>query len=39
LPVKEQGREIDEFISKICKNEKVSIEEFKAGRLRKGWGE
>jgi hypothetical protein len=37
LPVKEQGREIDEFISKICK--KVSIEELKAGRRRKGASE
>jgi len=38
LPVKEQGREIDEFISKICRNEKVSIEELKADRLRKEGG-
>ncbi len=32
LPVKEHPQKIDEFITKICKNEKVSVEELKAGR-------
>jgi putative transposase len=31
LPVKEQHKKIDAFISKICKKEKVSIEELQAG--------
>ena len=39
LPVKEHGQKINEFISKICKNEKVSIEELKAGSRRKGASE
>jgi len=34
LPVKEHGQKIDEFISKICKQEKVSIEELRAGSRR-----
>ena len=36
LPVKEHGQKITEFISKICKNEKVSNEELKAGSRGKG---
>ena len=39
LPVKEHGQKINEFICKICKNEKVSIEELKAGSRRKGASE
>jgi transcriptional regulator with XRE-family HTH domain len=35
LPVKEQDQKIDEFISKLCKNEKVSIKELKSGSRRK----
>jgi len=35
LPVKEHHQKIDEFISQICKNEKVSVEELKAGSRRK----
>ena len=35
LPVKEQHREIDEFITKICQNENVSIKELKSGSRRK----
>ena len=35
LPVKEQGQKIDEFISKICKKERVTIEELKAGSRRR----
>jgi hypothetical protein len=27
LPVKEQDQKIDEYIARLCKNEKVSIEE------------
>jgi REP element-mobilizing transposase RayT len=35
LPVKEQHQKIDEFIAQICKREKVSIAELKAGSRRK----
>jgi REP element-mobilizing transposase RayT len=35
LPVLEQSEKIDEFISKICKNEKVPIEEIKGGSRRR----
>jgi DNA-directed RNA polymerase specialized sigma subunit len=35
LPVLDQSEKIDEFISKICKKEKVSIEELKGGSRRK----
>lgn len=35
LPVLEQAQRIDEFISKICKNEKVPIEELKGGSRRR----
>lgn len=31
LPVKEQDQKIDEFLAKLCKNEKVSIEELRSG--------
>ena len=36
LPVKEQVQKIDEFITRLCKNEKVSIEELRSGSRRKG---
>jgi DNA-directed RNA polymerase specialized sigma subunit len=32
LPVKEQNQKIDKFITNVYKNEKVSVEELKAGR-------
>ena len=32
LPVKEQDQKINEFITKVCKSEKVSVKELKAGR-------
>ena len=32
LPVKEQHQKINEFITKVCKSEKVSVAELKAGR-------
>jgi REP element-mobilizing transposase RayT len=35
LPVTEHPQKIDEFITQICKNEKVSIEELKAGSRHK----
>ncbi len=35
LPVKEQDQKIDEFIAKLCKNEKVSIQELKSASRRK----
>ena len=35
LPVKEHHQKIDEFITKLCKNEKVSIEELRSGSRRK----
>jgi putative transposase len=35
LPVKEQGRKIDEFITQLCQNAKVSIKELKSGSRRK----
>jgi REP element-mobilizing transposase RayT len=35
LPVKEQDQKIDEFITKLCKNAKVSIRELKSGSRRK----
>jgi REP element-mobilizing transposase RayT len=35
LPVKEHHEKIDEFIAKICKSEKVSIEELKGSSRRK----
>ena len=35
LPVLEQSERIDEIITKICKNEKVAIEELKAGSRRR----
>ena len=35
LRVKEPHQKIDEFITKICKTEKVSIKELKAGRRRR----
>ena len=35
LPVKEQDQKIDEFIAKLCKNEKVSIKELSSGSRRK----
>ena len=35
LPVKEQDQKINEFIAKLCKNEKVSIKELKSGSRRK----
>ncbi len=35
LPVKERGQKIDELITRICKNEKVSIEELRSGSRRK----
>ncbi len=31
LPMKEQDQKINEFITRLCKNEKVSIEELKSG--------
>jgi hypothetical protein len=34
LPVKEHHRIIDEYISKLCKNENVPVEELKFGRRR-----
>jgi chromosomal replication initiation ATPase DnaA len=34
--VKEQNRKIEKFISKLCKNEKVSIKELRSGSRRKG---
>jgi REP element-mobilizing transposase RayT/predicted HTH domain antitoxin len=35
LPAKEHHEKIAEFITKVCKNEKVSIEELKAGSRRR----
>jgi len=35
LPVKEQDQKINEFIAKLCKNEKVSIKELRSGNRRK----
>jgi putative transposase len=35
LPVKQQDRKIDEFITQLCQNEKVSIKELKSGSRRK----
>jgi len=35
LPVSEKDQKIDECISKICKNEKVSIDELTGGSRRK----
>ena len=35
LPVSEQNEKIDEFIAKLCKDEKVSVEELKGGSRRK----
>ncbi len=35
LPVKEHHQKIEEFITKLCKNEKVSIEELRSGSRRK----
>jgi len=35
LPVKEHHQKIDEFIARICRSEKVSIAELKAGGRRK----
>jgi hypothetical protein len=35
LPHLEHNQRIDEFIAKVCKNEKVSIEEIKAGGRRR----
>jgi len=35
LPVLEQSEKIDEFIAKICQNEKVPIEEIKGGSRRR----
>jgi putative transposase len=35
LPVKERGKTIDELITRICKKEKVSIEELRSGSRRK----
>ena len=35
LPVSEELQKIDELMTKICKDERVSIEELKAGRRRK----
>ena len=33
--MKEQDQKIDEFIAKLCKNEKVSIKELRSGSRRK----
>ena len=35
LPVKEQDRKIDDFITKLCKNTKVSKKELRSGSRRK----
>ena len=35
LPVKEQNQKIDQFITKVCKNEKISINELRSGSRRK----
>ena len=35
LPVKERHQKINEFITKICKSEKVSIKELRSGSRRK----
>jgi len=35
LPLKEQNRKIDEYITQICHNEKVSIKELKSGSRRR----
>jgi chromosomal replication initiation ATPase DnaA len=35
LPVKERQERIDEWIAKICKNEKVTLEELRGGSRRK----
>jgi len=35
LPLLDQGQRIDEFISKICKDEKVPLEELKGGSRRR----
>jgi putative transposase len=36
LPIKEQDQKINEFIDRISKNEKVSLEELKAGSRHRG---
>ena len=35
LPVKEQNQKINEYITKLCKNARVSIRELKSGSRRK----